>query len=70
MAKTKLVWASFGSWIRTIRPGILPSERVVAVAMKNIFPEFLAGTSKNNTLTEFIRERIDLERTEGLKMVA
>lgn len=70
MAQPQLVWSSFGSWIRTIRPGILPSERVVAVAMKNVFPEFLAGSSKNNTLKEFIKERIDLERTEGLKMVA
>lgn len=70
MAQTQLVWLSFGSWIRTIRPGILPSERVVAMAMKNIFPEFLAGTEKDNTLVEFIKQRIDLERTEGLKMVA
>lgn len=70
MAKTKLVWVSFGSWLRTIRPGILPSERVVAMAMKNIFPEFLAGTKKDNTLAEFVKNKIDLGRTEGLKMVA
>lgn len=70
MAHTAAVWASFGSWIRTIRPNVLPSERVVAIALRNIFPEFLAGSSNNDTLVEFIRDKIDLERTEGLKMVA
>jgi hypothetical protein len=70
MAHTAAVWASFGSWIRTIRPNVLPSERVVAIALRNIFPEFLAGSTQDNTLVEFIREKIDLERSEGLKMVA
>ena len=29
-----LVWATFGSWFRTIRPGIVPSEAAVAIASK------------------------------------
>ena len=70
MAYPELVWSSFGSWIRTIRPGVLPSERVVTVTLRNVFPEFLAGSSKDNTLVKFIRERIDIERSEGLKRVA
>ncbi len=70
IAHNKLVWASFGSWIRTIRPNVLPSERVVAVALKNVFPEFIAGSDKTNNLKEFIKEKIDLERSEGLRMVA
>lgn len=70
VAHTAAVWASFGSWIRTIRPDVLPSERVVAVALRNIFPEFLAGRHHDDTLVEFIRDKIDLERAEGLKMVA
>lgn len=70
VAHTVTVWASFGSWLRTIRPNVLPSERVVAVAMRNIFPEFLAGSLKDDTLAQFIREKIDIERAEGLKMVA
>lgn len=64
------VWKSFGSWIRTIRPGILPSEMVVAVAMRNTVPEFLADSSQTTILAEFIRERIDLDRSEGLRLVA
>ena len=70
IAHTKLVWFSFGSWIRTIRPNVLPSEKVVAIALRNVFPEFLAGSHKNNTLKEFIREKIDMERSEGRKLAA
>lgn len=70
IAHTNLVWNSFGSWIRTVRPHVLPSEKVVAVALRNVFPEFLAGSSKDNNLVEFIRNNIDIERSEGIKMVA
>jgi len=28
----QLVWSSFGSWLRTIRPGVCPSELVTATA--------------------------------------
>jgi len=64
------VWKSFGSWIRTIRPGVLPSEQVVAVAMRNVMPEFLAVSDKEQILAQFIRERIDVGRAEGLALVA
>jgi hypothetical protein len=30
----KLVWRFFGAWIRTVRPGLAPSEPVVAVALR------------------------------------
>ena len=39
----KLVWDSFGSWVRTIRAGIPPSEFVVANALRQTFPDFLFG---------------------------
>lgn len=67
---TKLVWNSFGSWIRTIRPGILPSEMVTSIAMRNTFPEFLAGSNEKLNLTKFIVERIDISRTEGIRLIA
>lgn len=66
----QLVWASFGSWIRTIRPGICPSEQVTAVAMKNTIPEFLIDSSQESILTKFIMERIDLTRAEGTRLTA
>lgn len=55
----KHVWNSFGSWLRTIRPGIPPSEFVVANALRQTFPEFLMGPSKSDSLTKFIAERQD-----------
>lgn len=70
LTSTDHVWKMFGSWIRTIRPGILPSEMVVAIAMRNTVPEFLADSSQKTILAQFIAERIDLERTEGLRLVA
>lgn len=64
------VWREFGSWLRTIRPGILPSEQVVAVALRHALPQFLAGTDETNPLVQFIRNNIDLDRAEGLRLAA
>jgi hypothetical protein len=66
----KLVWRSFGSWIRTVRPGLAPSELVVAVALRNTFPQFLATAAKNVILVKFIRDRLDLSRAEGTSLAA
>ena len=51
----KLVWDSFGSWSRTIRPGIPPSELVVAKALRQALPEFLMGPAKTDFLHEIHR---------------
>lgn len=66
----KLVWRSFGSWIRTVRPGLAPSEQVVAVALRGTLPEFLATAAKSSILVKFIRDRLDLSRTEGTSLAA
>jgi DDE superfamily endonuclease len=68
--KPTLVWQSFGSWIRTIRPGLAPSEQVVAIALRNTLPEFLATAAKTSILVKFIRDRLDLSRTEGTTLAA
>lgn len=70
LAYSQLVWKSFGSWIRTIRPGVLPSEQVVAVAMRNVLPQFLAVSDQEQILAKFIREKIDIERAEGFMLAA
>jgi hypothetical protein len=70
LSSPKKVWSSFGSWIRTIREGISPSERVTAIALRNTLPEFLADSSHDSILAEFMRERIDLSRSEGLRLIA
>ena len=66
----QLVWSYFGSWIRTIRPGIPPSEQIVSMALRHRLPEFLAGASNASALAKFISERLDLERVEGLRLAA
>jgi hypothetical protein len=68
--KPTLVWQSFGSWIRTVRPGLAPSEQVVAIALRNTLPEFLASAAKPSILVKFIRDRLDLSRTEGTSLAA
>lgn len=67
---TDTVWKNFGSWIRTIRPGILPSEMVTSMAMKNTVVEFFEGSSENVNLVKFIQDRIDVERAEGTRFAA
>ena len=64
------VWSSFGSWIRTIRPGLCPSEQVTAMALRNALPAFLADSAEPTDLADFLRQRIDLDRAEGLRLVA
>jgi hypothetical protein len=61
VAAPKLVWSSFESWLRTIRPGIPPSEFVVAKALRQTLPEFLMGPAKSDSLTKFIAERQDMQ---------
>jgi len=70
IAFPELVWNSFGSWLRTIRPGIPPSELVTKMALKEAFPEFLLGKTNESILMKFIRERVDLYRSEGLRLVS
>jgi hypothetical protein len=66
----KAIWRSFGSWIRTIRPGLAPSEQVAAIAMRNTLPEFLASTATAVSFVKFLRRRIDLSRSEGINLAA
>ena len=68
--KPTLVWQSFGSWIRTVRPGLAPSEQVVAIALRNTLPEFLASAANPSIFVKFIRDRLDLSRTEGTSLAA
>ena len=64
------VWKRFGSWLRTIRPGISPSEFVVAIALRHSLPLFLADSPQDHILAKFIRDRIDLSRHEGALLAA
>jgi hypothetical protein len=68
ITKPALVWKNFGSWLCTIRPDIPPSELVVMAALRNTLPDFLAGCGPPIILRKFLRDRIDLSRSEGLRL--
>lgn len=56
------VWAHFGSWMRTMKKGLPPSELVVAQALRNTFPDFLLGLPKHHNLAKFLIDKIDFDR--------
>jgi hypothetical protein len=64
------VWRTFGSWLRTIRPGIPPSELVVAHALRNSLPEFLLDSAANHPMAKFITERQDPERKDMFRLAS
>ncbi len=64
----QLVWASFGSWLRTIRPGIPPSELVTAAALRNSLPDFLADCHSAPLFKKFLQERFDVDNYEALRL--
>ncbi|MCK9506743.1 MAG: transposase [Porticoccaceae bacterium] len=64
------VWCFFGSWLRTIRPGVPPSEAVTTLALRNSLPQFLANAPKNHILAKLLRRHIDPGRAEGMRLVS
>ena len=50
--------------------GLAPSELVTAIAFRNTLSEFLAEDQNNSNLAKFLIERIDMERTEGIRFIS
>jgi len=63
-----LVWSSFGSWLRTIRDGVCPSELVTTIALRNTLPQFLLGSSAASIFTKFLGANIDPEHASPLRL--
>jgi len=66
----QLVFSPFGFWFRTIRTDLSTSEFVTAIALRQSLPEFLSDSSQNSIFKKFIIDRIDLNRSEGLRLVS
>ena len=64
------VWDAFGSWLRTIRPGIPPSELVVANAMRQSLPEFLLNAAPGNIFAKFVIGRQDTSKMEAFRLAS
>lgn len=58
ITKSEIVWKFFGSWIRTIRANVLPSESIVAVALSNGYLNFLVEGIGPVSFKKFLRKRI------------
>lgn len=64
----QLVWNCFGSWLRTVRPGIPPSEFVTSIALANSLPQFLAHRQSESTFKKFLRKNLDTRRSEPWRL--
>lgn len=63
-----LVWKHFRSWIRTVRPGVRPSEAITAKALRNTFADFLLGFCQDEIFTKFIIEKLDEGQNNPLRL--
>jgi hypothetical protein len=66
----EVVWRRFGSWLRTVRPGVAPSEQVVSLALRECLPEFIAVSRDTNPLAKIISEHLDVDRAEGFRLAS
>jgi hypothetical protein len=64
MCHYQTVWKSFGTWLRTIRPNTLPSEKVVSLALSRTYIEFLIDGTKQAIFKKFLRDRIDISQIQ------
>jgi hypothetical protein len=58
------VWECFGTWLRTIRPNTLPSEKVVSLALSRTYIEFLIDGTKHTIFKKFLRDRTDISQIQ------
>jgi hypothetical protein len=50
---TAEVWRCFRSWLRTMNPGLPPSELVVANALRTGIPEYFSSPEMDPSLAKF-----------------
>ncbi len=60
------VWDHFKSWMRTMKPGLPPSEAVVAQALRANLDAFLVAAPENHELRKFILRYLDFDRCPAL----
>ncbi len=64
------VWGKFRSWLRTMRPGLAPSELVVSIALRQSLPEYLFAAENPSALALFILENADIGRLPDSSLAA
>jgi hypothetical protein len=63
-----LVWKKFRSWLRTMKTDLVPSEMVVANALKSCFPYFLLDRVSEPEIKKFILDHADSGKIPGMAM--
>jgi hypothetical protein len=64
------VWQTHRSWLRTMKPELVPTELVVTMALKSGFLEFLSRKDQAPELKKFILARVAAERLPDLAAAA
>ncbi len=62
------VWTNFRSWMRTMKPGLPPSEAVVAQALRANLGDFLVNAPQDHELQKFILEHLDFDRSPAMRL--
>jgi hypothetical protein len=61
------VWRLFGSWMRTMKTQMCPSELVVTYALRSSFWVFLWELPKNDIWKKFVKDKVAFGRLPGVK---
>jgi hypothetical protein len=64
----ELVWRKFGSWLRTMKMNVAPSELVAATALRNTLPEFIGGRKNDHAFKKFLCNQLDAERGDIFRL--
>lgn len=64
------VWRCFRSWLRTMRPDAVPTEMVVATALRNTLIDFLDSSPSTPKLKKFVLENADPTRMPEFRVAA
>lgn len=63
---SRLVWRNFGSWLRTIRPNLAPSEKIVSLAMSHTYAHFLIDEGSSSIFKKFLRSITDFSQVRSI----
>lgn len=69
VVQPRLVWRCFGSWLRTTDRNAIPSELVVAHALRHGFPDFLLSLSPIDALKKFLGPKLAPERCPNMLLI-
>ena len=70
LSYAKKIWTRFPSWVRTMNPDGVPSERIVALTLQQSLPDFLCRLPQTDILAKFLVGKIDWARCPTYQLAA